>query len=124
MQTPHDVLRAIYSEIPSIVCQGRCAAYCGPIAASSLEVDRMRQASALPLVYDEETLSCGYLTPTGQCSVYAVRPLICRLWGVVEDLRCPHGCAVDRILTRAQAFELRERVAKVAGALVVSEVKM
>lgn len=121
MQSPHDVLRAIYAEIPTILCQRRCAAYCGPIGASRLEVDRMRMTSALPLTYDGETFSCGYLTSGGQCSVYAVRPLICRLWGVVEDLRCPHGCEAERILTRAQALDLRERVERVAGSLVVSE---
>jgi hypothetical protein len=31
----------------------------------------------------------------GRCSVYDVRPTLCRLWGVVEDMPCPWGCVPD-----------------------------
>lgn len=32
----------------------------------------------------------------GRCSVYVVRPLLCRLWGMVDKMRCPHGCVPSR----------------------------
>ncbi|GAB7129184.1 hypothetical protein JCM19000A_36920 [Silvimonas sp. JCM 19000] len=35
-------------------------------------------------------LDCVYLGADG-CTVYAERPLICRLFGTVPSLPCPHG---------------------------------
>lgn len=32
------------------------------------------------------------LTDEGRCSVYDVRPMVCRLWGLVPSMRCPYGC--------------------------------
>jgi hypothetical protein len=29
----------------------------------------------------------------GRCSVYEVRPMVCRLWGAVEGMKWPFGCA-------------------------------
>src|SRR2546429_6087610 len=31
----------------------------------------------------------------GRCTVYEVRPMICRLWGMVEGMQCPHGCVPE-----------------------------
>lgn len=35
--------------------------------------------------------SCPALVD-GRCSVYDDRPMICRLYGTVEVMRCPYGC--------------------------------
>ncbi len=35
-------------------------------------------------------LNCTFLGPNG-CTVYDERPLICRLYGTVPSLPCPHG---------------------------------
>lgn len=32
------------------------------------------------------------LTDDNSCSAYTDRPTICRLWGAIDALRCPHGC--------------------------------
>jgi hypothetical protein len=36
--------------------------------------------------------SCPALTMLGTCGAYALRPAVCRLWGVVEAMPCPFGC--------------------------------
>lgn len=60
-----------------------------------------------------ETLTCPLLGEDGRCTVYAARPLICRLYGSVSDLRCPHGCVPDRLLTPQQARRLIGRIAEI-----------
>jgi Fe-S-cluster containining protein len=35
------------------------------------------------------------LTAVGRCAVYGIRPMVCRLWGLVEGMPCPHGCRPD-----------------------------
>ena len=46
-------------------------------------------------------LACPLLRH-GRCTVYAQRPLVCRLWGVTESMECPHGCRPVRYLKYAQ----------------------
>lgn len=49
--------------------------------------------------------SCTFLNGT-RCSLYSIRPVICRLWGVVESMPCPHGCKPERVLTDEEGFGL------------------
>ena len=37
---------------------------------------------------------CSFLRD-GRCTVYAVRPMICRLWGIDETMPCPYGCVPE-----------------------------
>lgn len=37
-----------------------------------------------------DDLKCPMLNEQGKCSVYAIRPLVCRLFGVVHKMPCPH----------------------------------
>ena len=85
-------LESIYASLPSVVCQGLCAESCGPIACSQAEANRMEAAAGRPLEFTSG-LTCGYLDPVQRrCTVYAMRPLVCRLWGVTTKMACPWGC--------------------------------
>lgn len=103
----------IYSQVPRIACKGLCQACCGPIEADPPEKTHFtaKTGKVIPNkleVLNSDSLTCPLLNVVGQCSVYQHRPLICRLWGVVDDerMRCPHGCVPDRYLTQKQAREL------------------
>lgn len=51
-----------------------------------------------------------------KCSIYEVRPLVCRLWGIDETVRCPLGCEPEGgWLTRQEAVAFTLRVYQVAG---------
>lgn len=112
-------LRKLWARVPDVQCRGLCSEACGPISMSAAELallegrvgtltkplsrhltgeaGLLRQAipgldtDAFPLIYDTEREACPLLRD-GRCSQYQFRPLVCRLYGAVEALRCPHGC--------------------------------
>lgn len=112
-------LELIYAEVPKIACKGKCQHSCGPIMASAREAEYFESKSGKkfpdPIKIMETTLAtgaameCPYLNPLGQCDVYRSRPLICRLWGVVPAMRCPHGCVPERMLTEEESRGLLRR---------------
>lgn len=109
-------LEQLYAELSQIQCKGRCAESCGPIAMSPLERQRLKERGIeiTPL-----TPTCPALTQIGLCSVYDVRPMICRLWGLVEQMTCPWGCRPEGgFLDDATARRLLRR-ADVVGAKTV-----
>lgn len=100
-------LDALYASLPALECQGRCAESCGPIVAGPVELARLVEATGAEPTVDDD-LTCSLLVDE-RCSAYAVRPAICRLWGLVESMRCPWGCVPSRVLTDAEGFEVLRR---------------
>lgn len=115
-------LDRLYKTLPHIKCKQLCQDCCGPIAMTEAEwrriVDRVgcvtpvqrmmlklesRQSIGRAVITDCET--CPLLRD-GQCSIYDIRPLICRIWGLVKDMRCPHGCTPKFWLSPRQSYEL------------------
>lgn len=120
-------IEAIYARIPKLACKRKCQDCCGPIAVFKPEFDHMCAYSGMVpptkpttmlsegganygdavLLDGGPCLTCPFLNPhTGQCEVYEVRPLICRLWGVVKSMRCPFGCVPERWLSDKESHEL------------------
>lgn len=98
-----DRLDRLYASLPSIDCKRQCAESCGPIALGIAEYDRIKQRlGTVPTADWQETLDCPLLAD-GLCSVYDIRPVLCRLWGVIEAMRCPWGCIPERYLTPEEA---------------------
>src|SRR5215471_3974627 len=109
--TFHDAcaaLETIYAQVPSIACKGLCQDCCGPLGMSYLEWIRIKRASPLRLAEAKHT-TCPLLKH-GKCTVYALRPLICRLWGTTENMPCFHFCKPERYLTITEADELMHAV--------------
>lgn len=53
------------------------------------------RAQALRALESTGTFRCPALTDADRCLVYQDRPTICRLFGVQQAMRCPHGCRPD-----------------------------
>ena len=105
---PLDRLQEIYAALPSLDCKRLCQECCGPICISELEYKRLQsQTEALPIrriplksknghsfgrhvLIQGECAVCPILK-NGVCSAYFVRPLICRIWGLTQTMRCPWG---------------------------------
>jgi Fe-S-cluster containining protein len=66
---------------------------------------------------NEGTADCQFLMPTiGTCRVYALRPIICRLFACVDNpkLRCSFGCKpTPRYLTNEEAKKICEEVIRI-----------
>jgi Fe-S-cluster containining protein len=66
--------------------------------------------------------ACPQLSRTKRCKVYAARPLICRIWGLTELLKCPHGCVPDGgFISEEDAYVLLNKARRISGDLRVAE---
>jgi Fe-S-cluster containining protein len=48
-------------------------------------------------------LTCPLLDMNNMCTIYDIRPMICRIFGLVKKMRCPHGCKPTKWLNDRQA---------------------
>jgi Fe-S-cluster containining protein len=123
--TPYEKLEALYAALPTVQCKKLCGReICGPIPLSRMELQRIEQkvgvvefvTATSDFVASEGNVglrtdfdhTCKFLERTfGRCLIYEVRPLICRLWGCVDDprMRCVHGCQPSRWLTNDEAMQ-------------------
>jgi len=116
MTGPRDaLLDALYNALPTLRCQRKCQESCGPIVMSRREWERIIERIGYEPVGDE-TLICPLLDQHGRCTVYDIRPLICRLWGTVQKMKCPWGCVPAEWLTDAQAHALLRQAEVISGA--------
>lgn len=113
---PSPELRAIWDKVPAMKdCKGKCQASCGPIPVSGEERELVEQRSGKELDWDPESWRCVMLSKTGYCTVYSVRPLICRIWGATEKMPCAFGCEPERMLSQIEAMELFKELEALSG---------
>jgi hypothetical protein len=121
---PPKELREIWAKVPKMVdCKGKCAMSCGPIPVSSMERSLVEERAGHRLTTMDNPgvkntdglMICNMLTSAGLCSVYSIRPTICRVWGVTKSLACPLGCQPERWLTDREVLDLFAEVEALAG---------
>ena len=118
------ILREVYASITSAGCKGLCVSECSTIPVFTFELEHLEAVVGrkLPtiaagddiggmLLGSEIGAPCPLLV-LGRCSVYEDRPLICRAFGSVEGLRCPHGCRPDKLLSNEEQYANFEKVAE------------
>lgn len=118
-------LEELYAEVPDMAdCRGLCHDSCGPLLMTTRERQRADIAGVeiptaeqgLIAIGQDPGWRCPALGPDNRCTIYAVRSLICRLYGTVEDMRCPHGCVpVGGFRSSAWASDLISRVVAIGG---------
>jgi putative zinc- or iron-chelating protein len=113
-----EALAAIYARVPGIACKGLCFDACGPIGMTLIEARAIEAHTGKPIP-PAHGIDCPFLTASARCSIYPVRPLVCRLWGVVERLPCPHGCERESILTDEEGFGLLAEARLLSGGELV-----
>lgn len=107
-------LDALYAGLPAIDCQGYCHDSCGPIETSIRERARIEHAAGVKLTCGIGP-SCSMLTAERRCSVYELRPLICRLWGLTRSMPCPYGCKPERVVEDEEAMILIGEADRIGG---------
>lgn len=115
-------LQELYDQIPAIPdCDGRCWTSCGPIGMSDRERQKIRQAGVRITPYEKAMASperywCEALTREKRCLIYALRPIVCRLWGAVEGMPCVYGCIPEGgWLSDAEGFRLVAESLRIGG---------
>ncbi|WP_433426222.1 hypothetical protein ACQP1V_43025 (plasmid) [Microtetraspora malaysiensis] len=107
-------LEELYAQVPQPGCKGLCADSCGPIGMNPREQQRIRERGvriphyqdALAQLVETGDYTCPVLKD-GQCGVYDVRPMLCRLWGAIESMPCTYGCTPEEgLLPDAEASTL------------------
>jgi len=98
---------ALYKQIPSFECKDGCTDCCGPVPFTKWEWNKVSDKR------NAEGINCPYAK--SGCKIYEQRPLICRLYGTVKKMQCPHGCRPIVLLSEIQEqmivkeyFELME----------------
>lgn len=92
----------IYGLIPDFICTEGCHECCrnfGVPSRTQVEDERIMtflQENSMPAGTASGN-TCPYLNATG-CSIYPVRPLICRLYGTAPNYRCKMDVAPLRML--------------------------
>lgn len=104
------IIDDVYARVPEVHCKGLCQAACGPIGCSGIEAAALQDKGiALPTVVDHPTAgaaTCSHLSVEGRCTIYADRPLVCRLFGATKPLKCVHGCRPKSMLSRDEGHAL------------------
>jgi len=104
----------IYDLIPEMTCTEDCFECCknfGVPSRTETEDQRLKEFMTehrmQPGVARGNT--CPYLDEDlkgGGCTIYAVRPLICRLYGTSPNYRCKMGVAPRRLLQEDEEEEI------------------
>jgi len=110
-------LEAIYNRLPKIVCKGKCFVACGPIPLTFIEAERLRLSTHKKPRHLPDR-SCIYLSSEKRCTAYAIRPLICRIWGATRGMSCMHGCKPERWITPQEQIALGVEVEQLCGEMV------
>jgi uncharacterized protein len=107
-------LEKLYSSLPHLECKGLCQEACGPIAMTETEFRRISDKSGTVPSVDEHG-TCSLLVD-GKCSVYEVRPAVCRLFGAVPAMTCPFGCIpTPRFMTRDEELRFFDQIDELTG---------
>ncbi len=115
-EAAREALEQVYAQLPEMQCQGLCADSCCSMALTVVEQRNIREQTGKTLPLAHAGSFCPALTMLKQCSVYEVRPAICRLWGMVPAMRCNYGCRpVGGFLTDKDAYELLAKVCEIGG---------
>lgn len=108
-------LQALWDRVPRMLdCKGLCHTSCGPTPFSMLE-GRIAEAESGRRFEVGDDLMCKYLTEDKKCSIYDVRPMMCRVWGAAEMLPCVYGCQPERFMTPMETFLLLEEIGRLSG---------
>lgn len=115
--TKAERLQALYDKLPKVNCKQLCSEACGPVPLTKLELKRLGtppRRSLLSALGSELNLECKFLDGK-LCSVYTVRPLVCRLFGAAEGLMCKWGCKPERVISRVEAAALFKEIQEIGG---------
>lgn len=110
------MLENIYRQIPQSTCTPNCGDCCGILFPSLAEIRAIKDWC---IKHHREYIDfnmlvgsdCPYLGKKKECTIYLVRPFLCRILGVSSDLPCPlKKCTSSKILNHYQSSSLYKAI--------------
>ncbi len=100
----------LYKMIPSVPCPPGCITCCknfGIPSRTKIEDERIKEylKKHNMKVGKAKGTTCPYVTEKG-CSIYPVRPFICRIYGTSRNYLCIENYRPDRLLEPEEEEEL------------------
>lgn len=81
--------------IPEMQCDENCGLCCGAVFCTQSEYEAIKEYIATNnIIPVKNGITCPFYQ-NGKCSIYDVRPLVCRLYGHVDMMICPKGYNVN-----------------------------
>ena len=116
-------LEWIYDHLPPISCKKLCHDNCSIVPVSKVEAAQISRVTGraidepvamsgfvqLPVVKSKNA-HCGFLDKRRTCSIHSFRPLLCRLYGIDQKMKCPHGCVPKQFIEENKGTELFMRI--------------
>jgi Fe-S-cluster containining protein len=110
----------IYDFIPSIKCDRKCHKCCGAhpwFPVEALNIRKFMFEHDIEERFAKNLLAmCPYITEDG-CLIHPVRPILCRLFGVVRhckhsiaDMECPFVPKPERMLSEEEADRILDEM--------------
>jgi Fe-S-cluster containining protein len=121
----HRELAKVYAQVPAVDCRGACWDTCTRFPVSRLENRRLWRETGREIEPPgmPPHPPCPLLTNLGQCSAYAIRPLICRVWGSSVLFPCNYGCVpAGGLLGIQDTYRLFAQVYDLSGEQEMAEV--
>lgn len=130
------MLMGLYAQLPTVPCRGLCHDSCTIVGASQLERDvlaarNITLSNKPPRLVIEQARAnpdgkigekCPALSVFGRCTVYEVRPFICRAFGTIshpavygrerfeQAMMCDHGCEPTATMSVEQFMMIMSEV--------------
>ena len=104
----------LYRLIPEFLCTPGCHECCrsfGVPSRTQVEEERIQSfmAEREMAMGQARGTTCPYLVVGLGCSIYPVRPLICRVYGTSPNYRCTMGASPLRLLHEDEEAEIFNR---------------
>lgn len=109
-------LEKVYNQIPGSTCSLGCGECCGILFPSLAEIRNIKDwCSQHNRVYKDFNMTvgedCPYLGDNKSCTIYPVRPFLCRILGVSTALPCPlNKCKPSRMINHYQSSALYKAI--------------
>ena len=117
MRYNRDVIMRLREQVPSFECVAGCHDCCGPVTTSSEEMSRLPVKNDAEHTEALDDFKCVHLGTNG-CTVYAERPLICRLFGTTPNMPCPNGRRPDKMIDPKIESQIHHYIANTRQVLV------
>lgn len=97
-----------YPSLPVVQCDPNCGDCCGPAPCRD---DEYATIATFIAEHDIQPKDNGQMTcpfyQGGTCAIYEVRPMVCRLFGHVDRMRCSRGYSAP--ITPRREREINQR---------------